>query len=203
MLEPEAPTSEITFSPLTPARWQDFESLFGIKGAYAGCWCMFWRLPGAEFKQHSGEQNKRAMSELVHSGVEPGLLAYHGQQPVGWMAIGPRDHYPRLASSRVLKAVDDQFVWSIVCFFIAKAYRRKHVTAGLIRAGLDYAQRHGAKIVEAYPIDPKAENYPAVYAYTGWSSVFQAMGFVEILRRSDTRPIMRFNLEETPPILKK
>ena len=201
MLESAALSSQLSCFPLTPDRWQDFESLFGVKGAYGGCWCMFWRLPSAEFKRHGGEENKGAMHELVHAGVEPGLLAYDDQQPVGWIALGPRESFPRLASSRVLKAVDDQPVWSIVCFFVAKPFRRKHITAGLIQAGLDYARQHGAKIVEAYPIDPKTENYPSVYAYTGWASVFRSIGFVEILRRSDTRPIMRYKLEETPPKL--
>ena len=39
--QPTIPTLE--FHPLTIERWGDFEKLFGPRGAYGGCWCMWWR----------------------------------------------------------------------------------------------------------------------------------------------------------------
>jgi hypothetical protein len=42
---------ELTFVPLTKERWSDFETLFGVRGACGGCWCMFWRLTRSEFER--------------------------------------------------------------------------------------------------------------------------------------------------------
>lgn len=94
--------------------------------------------------------------------------------------------------SRTLKRVDDQPVWSITCFFVAKPFRRQGLTVKLIRAAVEYAGAHGAKIVEGYPIEPRSGTVADVHAYTGLASAFRQAGFTEVLRRSETRPIMRY-----------
>ena len=106
------------FHRLTPERWTDFEELFGERGAAGGCWCMWWRLTQREFDAQKGEGNRRAMKAIVDSGRVPGVLAYHEGQPVGWCSVAPREEFPRLGRSRILKPVDDEPVWSVVCFFI-------------------------------------------------------------------------------------
>src|SRR5947207_1112336 len=103
----------LTFQPLTPKRWADFEALFGDNGACGGCWCMFWRLPRAEFQAGKYAGNKAAMQKIVRDGAEPGVLAYEGRQPLGWCAVAPREEYVALARSRVLKSVDETPVWSV------------------------------------------------------------------------------------------
>ena len=113
---------------------------------------------------------------------------------MGWCAIAPREAYPVLENSRNLKRVDDEPVWSITCFFVAKAFRRQKVTLQLIQAAVDYARQQGARAVEAYPVEPKSEEMPVVFAYTGFASTFREAGFVEVARRSETRPMMRYNL---------
>jgi len=42
---------------------------------------------------------------------------------------------------------------------------------------------------------------PAVFAWTGLASTFRQAGFVEVLRRSEARPIMRHAMtqEQLPP----
>src|SRR5438105_4200010 len=119
--QPElASLAEAAIHPLTTDRWPDLEQLFGPRGACAGCWCMWWRQTGPEFAAHKGQPNKEAFKSIVEAGEEPGLLAYAGGEPVGWCAIAPRDAYKRLREGRlrILKAVDDQPVWSVTCFFI-------------------------------------------------------------------------------------
>jgi hypothetical protein len=64
----------------------------------------------------------------------------------------------------------------------------------MIRAAVGYAKKKGAKTVEGYPVEPKKGQYPATFAYTGLASAFQKAGFVEVLRRSETRPIMRYDV---------
>jgi hypothetical protein len=93
--------------PATPKRWADLERLFGPRGACAGCWCMWWRLPAAEFRRGKGVGNRRALKRLVDSGDAPGLIAYSGDEPIGWIALAPREAYPRLQKARSLKPLDD------------------------------------------------------------------------------------------------
>jgi GNAT superfamily N-acetyltransferase len=177
--------------PVTPDTWPDLEALFGPRGACGGCWCMYWRLPRAVFEQTKGEGNRSALKALVDEGQIPGLLAYDGGQPVGWVCVAPRTEFSTLARSRILQPVDDRPVWSVVCFFIARKYRRKGLTVELLQSAVDYARQQGAVIVEGYPVEPKVGSAPDTFMYTGLASAFHKAGFVEVLRRSETRPIMR------------
>ena len=177
--------------PLTPDRWPDLETLFGPRGACAGCWCMWWRLPRADFERQRGEANRQALKALVDAGQVLGLLAYLGGRPVGWCAVGPRESYPALARSRILKPVDDRAVWSVVCFFVDRRNRGHGVTGALLRAAVEYARERGASIVEGYPVEPQGRSADA-FVYTGLASTFRKAGFIEVARRSETRPVMRY-----------
>jgi GNAT superfamily N-acetyltransferase len=183
------------FHPVTPQRWPDLESLFGERGACGGCWCMWWRLTQSEFNRQKGLANKRAMKKIVESGQVPGILAYADGRPVGWCSIGPREVFSRLDRSRILKKIDDQPVWSVVCFVVAKPFRRKGISTKLLQAAVEHARQQGARIVEGYPVEPKKTSMPDLFAYQGLSSAFLQAGFVEVARRSETRPIMRCYLK--------
>lgn len=184
--------SELEFHPLTRDRWSDFETLFGERGACGGCWCMWWRLKRSEFEQQKGEGNRKAMKALIHRGEVPGILAYAGGNPIGWCSVAPRDRFPVLNRSRILKKIDETPVWSIVCFFVEKSFRRKGVSAQLLQAAIEYARQQGGKVLEGYPIEPKKDRMPPAFVFTGLVSAFKKAGFVECIRRSETRPIMRF-----------
>lgn len=185
---------KLKFYPVTPDRWSDLEALFGPRGAVGGCWCMWWRMKRSDFEKRSGSGNKRAMKKIVMSGEEPGIIAYADGQAIGWCAIAPREVYPVLDRSPVLKRVDDQPVWSVTCFFIARPYRRQGVMVALLKAAVAYAKKHGANIVEGYPVDPKKGDMPTLFAFTGMPSAFRKVGFLEVARRSATRPIMRYTI---------
>ena len=186
----------LTFHPVTPDRWDDFETVFGPRGATGGCWCMWNRLPNPEFEAQKGEGNKQLMKGIVESGHVPGILAYHGDEPVGWCSVAPREEFSRLERSRILKPVDDQPVWSIVCFFIPKQYRGKGVMTLLLKGAVEYARSQGAKIVEGYPVEPKKDSYPDTFAWHGLAEPFRQAGFKEVARRSETRPFMRYFIED-------
>ncbi len=185
--------AKLAVHPLTPERWDDVVRLFGPRGACAGCWCMYPRRTRTE-KVTAGEPNRRAFRKLVHAGPPPGLLAYDGGEPVGWVAIAPRTEYVRFERSRVLRAVDDQPVWSVPCFFVARTHRGRGVTVALLEAACAWAKERGARIVEGYPIDTHGRTYAPAFAWHGLVPTFSAAGFREVLRRSDRRPIMRREL---------
>ncbi|MCI0351922.1 MAG: GNAT family N-acetyltransferase [Acidobacteriales bacterium] len=180
---------------MTAARWTDLEKLFGERGACGGCWCMTWRLSRSQFEAQKGRLNRRGFRKIVEKSP-PGILAYCNDEPVGWCAVAPREQYPVLERSRVLKPIDSQPVWSITCLFVAKPFRRSGMSVALLKAARDYARQQGASIVEGYPVEPYTANMPAVFAWTGLVSAFRKAGFKEVARRSRTRPIMRWVVHE-------
>jgi GNAT superfamily N-acetyltransferase len=190
---PAAKAPGLAVRPLTPARWDDFVKLFGERGACAGCWCMWWRLPRAQWTANGSAGNRRAMKQLVDGGAVTGLLAYAGREPVGWCSLGPRADYSGLARSRTLKPIDDRPVWSVTCFFVARPYRKRGVTAALLAAAVTYARRRGARTVEAYPVDP-GKPWPDAYAFSGLLPVYLRAGFEEVARPSRTRAVVRREL---------
>jgi GNAT superfamily N-acetyltransferase len=203
MKKQQAKNLNLEFHPVTPKRWADFETLFGAKGACGGCWCMLWRLTRKEFEQQKGEANRQAMKTILESGEIPGLLAYSEKQPVAWCSVAPRENFPALERSRVLKKIDDERVWSISCFFIHKDYRKKGLSVRLLEAAVDYVKKQGGRIVEGYPVEPKKGKTADVFAWTGLASFFKKAGFVECARRSETRPIMRYYLDCRPKVTPK
>ena len=121
-----------TFSPLTSDNWNDFVALFGDKGACGGCWCMYWRIKASDYNRLKGEGNKKALRKVIKK-TSPGIIAYADDKAVGWCAVAPRSEYIRLETSRLLKPVDDQPVWSISCFFIQKEFRNKGLSKQLLK----------------------------------------------------------------------
>jgi GNAT superfamily N-acetyltransferase len=187
--------SSYKFYPVTKENWEDFEQLFGIKGACAGCWCMYWRVKSSVWEKQKGDNNKKAMKKIIFSDTIPGIMAYHKSEPVGWCSVAPREEFSRLDNSRILKPVDEKFVWSVVCFFIHKDYRKQGLSTALLNAAKKFVKTSGGKILEGYPIEPKKDKMPDVFAWTGLSAAFLTAGFKEVARRSETRPIMRFYLK--------
>jgi len=187
--------SKFSFYPLTKENWKDFEKLFGEKGACAGCWCMYWRLRRKEYDNLRGSGTKKKMKSLVQKGIVPGILAYDKGTPIGWCSVAPREDYPVLDNSRVLKRIDEKSVWSVVCFFINKNYRKQGLTVELLNAAKNFVKKNKGKIVEGYPVEPKTGKTADVFAWTGLSSAFIKAGFEEVERRSETRPIMRHILK--------
>ncbi|HEX7567102.1 MAG TPA: GNAT family N-acetyltransferase [Anaerolineaceae bacterium] len=180
--------------PLTSDRLPGLEALFGAHGAFGGCWCMFFRLSNKDWGAQSGEERKAGLHRIVDSGTAPGLLAYDGEKPVGWISLGPRPDFKRLERSRTAKPIDDQPVWSVVCFFVEKSYRRKGLTVALLKAGIDFARQHGAVIVEGYPVDAAGDK-PDPWVYQGLVGAFKKAGFIEAGRHLENRPIMRYYME--------
>jgi len=157
---------------------------------------MWWRLKRSEFERQKGEGNRKAMKAIVDSGEVPGILAYTGNVPVGWCSVAPRPSFPVLNRSRILKKIDESPVWSIVCFFVDKNYRNKGLSVQLLQAVIEYVKKRGGTVLEGYPVEPKKDKMPAAFAWTGLASAFRKAGFLEVARRSDTRPMMRFFISE-------
>jgi len=185
---------QLVFKPVGVSEWPDMQQLFGPNGADGGCWCMWWRIKRSEFDRDHGEPNRKAMEAIIRSGEVPGLLAYLEDEPIGWCSVAPREAFPVLDRSPVLKRVDDQPVWSIVCFYIARQYRRCGLVGLLVEAAVDYARSRGAWIMEAYPMDSGTGRFDPGSSFTGTIGTFRRLGFREVARRSKRRAVLRYSI---------
>jgi ribosomal protein S18 acetylase RimI-like enzyme len=191
-----ARASTLTVRPVTPERWPDLEAVFQARGCSIprGCWCMFYRRSGAPSPTPAGmtrvQTNRADLKALVDSGRPPGLIAYRGKVPVGWVTLGPREEFRRLERSPVMKPVDDKPVWSIICFVVPSAYRRQGVAHALLRGAIAYARERGARLLEAYPVD-KAGRQSDESMWFGSKSMYDRAGFKEVARRKPARPVVR------------
>jgi GNAT superfamily N-acetyltransferase len=159
---------------------------------------MWWRISRKQFREQQGDDNRQAMQAIVQqavvSGAEaPGILAYVEGQPAGWCSVAPREQFASLNRSPVLRAIDDRPVWSLVCLFVGKPFRRQGLSLALIRAACAHAVARGARIVEAYPTVPRGVGrLPPVSSFMGLPAVYEQAGFVEVARPSPSRAIMRY-----------
>jgi predicted GNAT family acetyltransferase len=187
---------KLTVAPLTPDRWPDLEALFKAKGCSVarGCWCMAYRRSGSREPVPSGlthaQANRADLKALVDAGRPPGLIGYRGKIPVGWVSIAPREEYARLERSPVMKAVDQQPVWSVICFVVPSEHRGQGVAQALLEKAVAYAKKQGATLVEAYPVDKPARSSDDAMWF-GAKSMFDKAGFQEVARRTPHRPVVR------------
>ena len=179
--------------PVTAERWPDLEALFD-RPIVRTCFCMYYRKTGEA--TGVGALNRQAMQELVDGGTVPGLIGYEEGIPVAWVSLGPREDYLKLRRSPVMKPVDDQPVWSVVCSYVARPYRGQGLQHMLLAAALNWAREQGAGLIEAYPVD-KPERSHDDFMFFGSRSLYEQAGFREVMRRSPTRVVMRRDL--TPP----
>lgn len=180
----------MTCVPLTPERFPDMEDVFGERGVARRCFCMYWRRPNGGFGDD--RDNRERFADVASEGPPPGLLGYIDSRPVGWVQVGPRSDFPTLGRSRLLKPVDEVEPWTINCFVVKVGERRHGIGRGLLAAAIAYAEERGADVVEAYPVDGTRES--VVDYFTGTLGMFDEHGFVEMIRRNDTRPIVRLTL---------
>ena len=180
--------------PVTPERWDDLETLFGPRGAIAGCWCMWFRQTSSEWDWAEAEGRKAELAGLVADDARPGLLAYREGVPVGWVAVAPRSEFNRLTSprARAYRAFDDTPTWVVNCFFIAKGHRRTGVATALLDAAVEHAAARGATVVEGYPVDSEGPRQDD-HVFTGTLGMFARAGFVEV-QRSYGRPLVRLDV---------
>lgn len=168
----------LAFHEVDNDRWDDFAALFESRGGPKSCWCMVWRAEGAEARRTDGPSRRKAMSGRVQGGVPIGLLGYLGETPVAWCSIAPRDTY-----RQGLGGAGEPDTWSLACMFIRRELRGQGVTQQLIKAAVDHARDHGAKIVEAYPVDPDSPSY----RFMGFVPTFEKAGFKPTGQREGKR----------------
>ena len=166
---------------VTPERAGDFAAFFSAKGCPGFCWCAAYRFTDAHRKGRA--QKRTAMLRLVADETPIGVLAFDGDEPVGWCSVAPRATYARLATSRTMPTVNEN-AWTILCLFVRRDHRGAGVAKALVAGALKYARAGGARVVEAYPWDTAGISPTGPAAHWGHSSVYAAAGF---RREGETR----------------
>ena len=180
----------------TADRWDDVATVMGTRGDPSHCWCQYFRNESGPFMIEDRDGNREAMRrQLTTATMAPGLIAYEGERPVGWCAVAPRADYPRIEHMRVPRATPaEPGTWSVTCFVVRVGQRRSGVAGELLAAAVDFAGRHGAKTLEAYPFDVSVRATSAANLFVGTLSMFERAGFVEVARPFPARPVVRLTL---------
>jgi GNAT superfamily N-acetyltransferase len=194
--------TDLAIHPLTPDRWDDFVALFESDSICRNCWCVATRLPGRVRSEMEPPARKARMAKEVKAGPPPGLLAYRGDQAVGWLAVAPRSATPDWNAGRKSSAVEAESdasnpaVWAATCFFVHRSARKQGMTGDLLAAATDWAKTNGAERLEACPMSHD-DARSTVGLCVGPKRVFERAGFETVLERKPGRPLMRLILGKT------
>ena len=161
-----------------PARsFADLRTMVGPKNPDSNvCWCLSHRLDAGTNRSLVGPERAAYVRKLVRRTVAPGVLAYDGDEVVGWAAIAPRSELPFARSSKI-PHVDDLPVWSLWCLRVRPGHRGRGIARLLIPGAVDYARSEGAPAVEGYPADNGDHKVDLTMAYVGTRALFEAAGF--------------------------
>ena len=178
---------DFEFQAIDAGRWDDLEQFFESKGAPHYCWCMAWRKMEATQRVKGGKAAKKAsLKGYVDQQLPVGLLAYHKKEPIAWCSIAPRETYRSLGGD-----MNKEDVWSLVCFFIKRPFRKQGLTTQLIREAIHYAKSKGARYIEAYPVDPDS----TTYRFMGLVPSFEKAGFKFVKNAGSRRRVMICELQ--------
>ena len=204
-------TDGITIVPANQASWEDLEAIFGARGDPSRCHCQRYKMQPRESWASVGPEELafrlRVQTNCDHpdSGTTSGLVAYLDGEPVGWCAVEPRSHYPRLLlktrvpwDGRTEDKADDS-VWAVTCFVTRTGSRRRGISRALARAAVDFARERGARAIEGYPmLTGEGQGWLLGELHVGTREVFADAGFREVSRPSVRRVVMRIDFAESP-----
>ncbi|WP_421743306.1 GNAT family N-acetyltransferase [Cellulomonas sp.] len=157
-------------------RYDDFVEVVGVKKpGGAGCWCMAYR-----DSRVPNEERAQYMRDECAQEPGPGVLAYVDGEAAGWCSVAPRSSYRRLMRSRTIPFVDDRDAWSIVCFVVRPAFRRRGLMHELLEGAVAHARASGAEVVEGYPVAiDGGDRVDLISGYVGTRRLFETAGFTQ------------------------
>lgn len=156
--------------------FEDVCTMVGPKRPDANvCWCLSYRIPSKENRSLIGPARGERVRELMAEGPQ-GVLAYDGDEVVGWAAVAPRAD-TTFARNRKIPHVDDLDVWSVWCIRVRPGHRKAGISHHLLRGAVEHARAHGAPAVEGYPVDNGGEKVDQTMAYVGTRALFERAGF--------------------------
>lgn len=186
--------SEIRISEASSERFTDVEHALTGGGDGGSCWCQWWMRSNKDFDARTSAERRELLRSDLDAPVASALVAYIDDVPAGWVKVSARPDQPRLARTRAFQQspepFEDRSVWAITCFVVRREFRGEGVSTALLAAAVDHARRHGARVIEAYPVDTSVKKTSSNGLFHGSLSSFVAAGFAEVARPAPARPIV-------------
>jgi GNAT superfamily N-acetyltransferase len=184
-------------------RFSDVRVMVGPKRPDANvCWCLSYRLTSSkENRELVGPDRGERVRRLVRQTPPPGVLAYDGDEVVGWAAVHPRAD-TSFARNRKIPHVDDVDVWSVWCIRVRPGHRGQGISHRLLAGAVEFARTNGAPAIEGYPVDNKGAKVDLTMAYAGTRGLFEQAGFTEASATDSVldgfpRVVMRLDLRSS------
>jgi GNAT superfamily N-acetyltransferase len=156
--------------------FDDVATMVGPKRPDANvCWCLSYRIPSKENLSLRGPARAEKVAAIMRQGPI-GVLAYEGDEVVGWAAVAPRAD-TTFARNRKIPHVDDLDVWAVWCIRVRPGHRGEGISHALLRGAVDFARSRGAPAIEGYPVDNRGEKVDLTMAYVGTRALFEQAGF--------------------------
>ena len=183
--------------------FDDLATMVGPKRPESNvCWCLSYRIPSKENLALHGPERGERVKQLVQEDPPPGVLAYDGDEVVGWAAVHPRAD-TGFATNRKIPHVDDLDVWSLWCIRVRPGHRGTGIAHHLVDGAVEFARARGAPAVEAYPVDNAGQKVDLTMAYVGTRKLFEQHGFAHAADTQSVinrfpRLLMRLDLGQPP-----
>lgn len=170
----------MTTTTIRPATsFADVRTMVGPKNETSNvCWCLSYRIPNALNRELVGPARGEYVRKLCRRKVPPGVLAYQGDEVVGWAAVAPRSE-TTFAHSRRIPHVDDVDAWAVWCIRVRPGHRKQGISHALLAGAVEFAREHGAPAIEGYPVDNRGEKVDLTMAYVGTKALFEKAGFTQ------------------------
>ncbi|WP_431804036.1 GNAT family N-acetyltransferase [Microbacterium sp. bgisy203] len=190
--------TEIRIEPASDERFTDVEHALTGGGDGASCWCQWWMLRNKDFDATTAIEKRELLRTDLRAPIPSALLAYVGDEAVGWVKVASRPAQPRLEATRDIRQspepIDDASVWAITCFVVRKEHRGEGIADALLAAAVAHARANGARVIEGYPVDTSVKTTSPNALFHGALSSFLGAGFTEVARPKPARPIVSLTL---------
>ena len=160
--------------------YADVKTMVGPKRPDANvCFCLSYRLTSSkENVALTGPARGERVKQLCRQDPPPGVLAYDGDEVVGWAGVHPRAD-TSFAHNRRIPHVDDLDVWSVWCIRVRPGHRGEGISHHLLEGAVEFASDHGAPAIEGYPLDNEGRKIDLTMAYVGTRKLFEKAGFTK------------------------
>ena len=201
--------AELIIVGANQSSWTDLQAIFGTTGSPGRCYCQAFKVRDRDWSSLTDQDRRDRLRQQTNcdnplAGATTGLVAYLGDEPVGWVAVEPRTAYPRLLRTRTpwsgrQEDRSDASVWSVTCFVIRAGYRKRAISYALAAATVEFARKRGARALEAYAMETEpGKEITWGELYVGARQVFVAAGFTEVSHPSPRRAVMRIDFAAEP-----
>ena len=174
----------LSIVPITVDRLNDLGRQFETDEVANRCWCMWFIIAVKDFHKAGAQGNRAKFAEIAANSDHPmGLIAFENDEPMGWVAVGPRSRYTRALKTPTCRGgdlADDSSSWLVPCFFVHDKARGSSLTRTLLEAAVQLANESGAEAIEGFPFSGEKRRSRGDIQ-VGFQSVFEACGF-EVVR---------------------